>query len=54
MTLLLEFHPWRGVSAAGGGLIYIVTVGFATVGFAPFQITRKLAELTQTLRGIVK
>jgi len=54
MTLFLEFHWWRGFSAAGGGLIYIVTLGFVSIGFAPFQITKRIAELREALKGIVK
>lgn len=54
MTLLLEIHGWRGLSAAGGPLLYLIIAGFFTVGFSPFQITKRLAELTQALRGMVR
>ena len=53
MTLLVECHAWRGFSAAGGSLLYIVTCGFVTFGFAPFQITKRLNELTEKLKQIV-
>lgn len=53
MTLLFEVHPYRGFSAAGGSLIYVITLGVITIGFAPYQVTKRLAEITAALKGVV-
>lgn len=54
MTTFQEFHKWEGISWAGGRLAFVITLGWVTVGFSPYRISQKLAELTESLKGITK
>lgn len=51
-TLILEFHGWRGVTLAGGGLFTWTTLGFVTFAWCPFLITERLRDMIDKLKKV--
>lgn len=53
MTFFVSTHAFRGFSHQGGSLYAVVILGWVSFGFAPYELTQKLSELTDALKKVV-
>lgn len=53
ITTFQTFHGWRGFCKSGGPLSKVVTIGFVTFGYMPWDLHQTLSQLTASLKRVL-
>lgn len=52
-TLILEFHSYRGFGAGGGPLGSVLTLGFISVSWLPFLLSKWLRVRLNAMKNAI-